>query len=99
MNLPKGLLQDSSRRLADSSWRHVGSGPAVDLGRVLFEPLAEDIAVVDYLSHRGFVPDGCLKRLDKVGSACQGFLRTCLAQLAKCQPTILTFGTKGPCKT
>ena len=57
MNLPKGLLQDSNRYLAETQvggmW---GAGPAADLGTVLFEPLAEDITVVDDLSHRGFVP-------------------------------------------
>ena len=34
---------------------------AADLGRVLFEPLAEDIAVANGLNHRGFMPYGCLK--------------------------------------
>ena len=38
-----------------------GAGPVADLGRVLFEPLAEYITVVDDLNHRGFVLDGCLK--------------------------------------
>ena len=45
MNMPKGLLQDSNRCLAElkvgGMW---GAGPAADLGSVLFEPLAKDIA-------------------------------------------------------
>ena len=57
-----------------------GAGLVADVGRVLFEPLAEDIAVVDDLNPRGFVPDGCLEVVGQGGVACQGFMRTTLAQ-------------------
>ena len=32
--------------------------------------VAEDIALVDDLKHRGFVPDGCLEEVGQGGSAC-----------------------------
>ena len=58
-----------------------GAGHVADLGRALFEPLAEDITVVDELNHRGVVPDGCLEEVLQGG--------VCLPRL---RPTILTFG-------
>jgi hypothetical protein len=56
-----------------------GAGLVADLARVFFEPLAEDIAVVDDLNHRGFVPDGCL---EEVG---QGWV--CLPRLLEDMPS------------
>ena len=50
-----------------------GAGPAADLGRVSFEPLAEYIAVVDDLNHRGFVPYGCLEEVVR-GGVCLPFV-------------------------
>ncbi|MFM7984714.1 MAG: hypothetical protein ACKPKO_35865, partial [Candidatus Fonsibacter sp.] len=41
-----------------------GAGPVADLGRVLFEPLAEDVAVVDDLN-RVFVPNGWLQESNR----------------------------------
>ena len=55
-NLPKYLLEDR--------W---GAGLAADLGRVLFEPLAEYITVVGDLNARGFVPDGFLEEVGQGG--------------------------------
>ncbi|MFM7989848.1 MAG: hypothetical protein ACKPKO_62090, partial [Candidatus Fonsibacter sp.] len=70
-----------------------GSKLVADLGRVLFEPLAPYVAVVDDMGERRFfVPRGCLEEIGKVGYACKGFLRTCLAQWVKSRRTILTFG-------
>ena len=72
------------RTLIGGMW---GAGPAADLGRVFVEPLAEDNAVVDDLNHQGVVPYGFLEEVGQCGSACQGFLRTCLAQWAKSRLT------------
>ena len=58
-----------------------GGGPVADLGRVLFEPLAEDIAVVYDLNHRGFVPDGCLKEVRQGGG--------CLPRLLEDMPSAI----------
>ena len=51
-----------------------GAGPAADLGRVVFDPLAEDIAVVDDLNHRGIVPNGCLEEVGQGGVCLQVLL-------------------------
>ena len=82
MNLPKGLLHDSNRCLAElkvgGMW---GAGPVADLARVFFEPLAEDITVVDDLNHRGFVPDGCLEEVGQGG--------VCLPRLLEDMPSAM----------
>ncbi|MFM7983249.1 MAG: hypothetical protein ACKPKO_28405, partial [Candidatus Fonsibacter sp.] len=44
-----------------------GAELAADLGRVLFEPLAEHVTVVDDLNHRGCVRDGCLDEVGRGG--------------------------------
>ena len=58
-----------------------GAGLAADLGRVLFEPLAEDIAAVDDLIHRGFAPDGCLEEVGQGG--------VCLPRLLEDMPSAI----------
>ena len=47
----------------------------------LFEPLAEDIAVVDDLNHRGLVPDGCLEDVGQGG--------VCLPRLLEGTPSAM----------
>ena len=83
LNLPKGLLQDSNLCLATTQvggmW---GFGPAADLGRVLFETLAEVIAVVDDLNHRGCVPDSCLEEVGQGG--------VCLPRLIEDMPSAMS---------
>ena len=45
------------------------------------EPLAEDIAVVDDLNHRGFVPYGCLEEVGQSG--------VCLPRLLEDMPSAM----------
>ena len=82
MNLPKGLLHDSNpgfgRTQVGGMW---GAGLVADLARVLFEPLAEDITVVEDLNRRGFVPDGCLEEVGQGG--------VCLPRLLEDLPSAL----------
>ena len=78
-----------------------GAGTAAALGRVLFEQLAEDIAVVYDMNHRGFVPDGCLEESGQGG--------VCLPRLLEDMPSLIAMGqvsaydldiwSEGLCKT
>ena len=82
MNLPKVLLQDSNRRLAELKLEACGVPDLLQTwAEYYFEPLAEDIAVVDELNHRGFVPDGCL------GEVLQGGV--CLPRLLEDMPSAM----------
>ena len=83
MHLPNrlvaGLEPVFGRTQVGGMW---GAGLVGDLGRVSFvEPLAEDIAVVDDLNHRGFVPDGCLKEVGQCG--------VCLPRLFEDMPSAM----------
>ena len=95
MNRLKGLLQDSKRCLAELRLETSGksdlalSCAVYSRNHCLKTSLLSMIWTTERLSH---TVDS--KRAVRCESACQGFLRTCLAQWAKSRPTILTFGVK-----
>ena len=95
MNRLKGLLQDSKRCLAELRLETRGK-PDVALSCAVYSrnhcrktSLWSMIWTTEVLCHTV-----ASKRAARCESACQGFLRTCLAQWAKSRPTILTFGVK-----
>ena len=76
-----------------------GAGLAADLGRVLFEPLAEDIAVVDDLNHRSFVPDGCLEEVGQGGVCLPRLLEDMPSAMGQASAHYLLIWNAGLCKT
>ena len=76
-----------------------GAGPAADLGRVVFEQLAEDIVVVDDLNHRGFVPDGCLEEVGKGGVCLPRILEDMPSAMGQVSAHDLDMWSEGICKT
>ena len=76
-----------------------GAGLVADLGRVLFEPLAEDIAVVDDLSHRGFVPDGCREEVGQGGVCLPRLPEDTPSAMGQVSAHYLDILSEGLCKT
>ena len=100
MNLPKmfaaGLKPVFGRTQVGGMW---GAGLSADPRRELFEPLAEDIAMVDGLNHRGFVPDGCLEEVGHGGVCLPRLLGDMPSAMGQVSAHDLDIWSAGLCKT
>jgi hypothetical protein len=76
-----------------------GAGPAAELGRVLFEPLAENIGVVGDLNHRGLVPDGCLEEVGQGGVCLPRLLEDMPSAMGQVSAHDIDIWSEGLCKT
>ena len=76
----------------------IAKGSDVDLGRVLVEPLAEDITVVDDMNHRGFAPYGCLAEVRQGGVCLPGLLEDMPSAMGQVSAHTFDICSEGLCK-